>query len=165
MHIDYELSEKDYLDGQNLAIKNSSVRMTRWTRLVFPSFGALLALFLIYDALTQGFSQKMLPGAIFSLLFLSIPLLSRRKQKALYTKSNSLHGKLTLDVDDSGIQFGSPVTSAKIAWPYFARFCEDKKMFVLYAENQGTFNMVPKRALSPDQIVGFRRYLEQNVRP
>jgi hypothetical protein len=53
-------------------------------------------------------SVRMLPGLTFSLFFLFIPLLNRRKQKTLYAKSNALHGRLTLDVDDSGIQFGGP---------------------------------------------------------
>lgn len=164
MHIDYEISEKDYLDGQRLAVKGSLVRMIRWTPLVIPAFGALLALFLIYGALTQGASVKFVPGAIFSLLFLSIPFLSRHRQKTSYANSNSLHGNLALDIDDSGIQFGGPVTSARVDWAYFNKFLEDDRTFVLYAKNQSVFNIVPKRALSRAQVVRFRQYLEQNVR-
>ena len=151
MHIDYEISERDYLDGQRLAIKHSSVRMVRWTRLVLPSFGAFLLAFLIYGLWTQGFSVRVLPGLAFSLFFLFIPLLSKRKQKTLYAKSNALHGRLTLDVDDSGIQFGGPITSAKVAWAYFGKFFEDNRAFILYQKNQTTFHMVPKRALAVDQ--------------
>jgi hypothetical protein len=72
MHVDYEITEKDYLDGQRLAIKNSSVRMVRWTRFVLPSFGALLAVFLIHGILTQGFAVSVLPGMAFSLFFLLV---------------------------------------------------------------------------------------------
>jgi hypothetical protein len=165
MHVDYEVSERDYLDGQRLAIKNSSVRMVRWTPYVLPSFGALLAVFLIHGILTQGFSVSVLPGMAFSLFFLLIPFLSKRKQTTLYAKSNALHGRLTLDVDDSGIQFGGPITSAKVAWAYFGKFFEDERVFVLYQKNQTIFHMVPKRALSADQVAGFREYLEQKVRP
>lgn len=165
MHVDYEISEKDYLDGQRLAIKNSSVRLVRWTRFVLPSFGALLAVFLVYSILTQGFSVSVLPGTVFSLLFMLIPFLSIRKQKMIYAKSNALHGKLTLDVDDSGIQFGGPITSAKVAWAYFGKFFEDERGFVLYQKNETIINMVPKRALSADQVASLRQYLEQNVKP
>ena len=69
MHVDYEISEKDYLDGQRLAIKNSSVRMIRWTRFVLPSFGAILAVFLVQVLMTQGFSVRVIPGMAF-ILFL-----------------------------------------------------------------------------------------------
>jgi hypothetical protein len=36
--------------------------------------------------------------------------------------------------------------------------------FVLYQKNGMIFNMVPKRALSADQVRDLRQYLEQNVR-
>jgi YcxB-like protein len=124
-----------------------------------------LAVFLVHGIATQGFSVSVLPGMAISLFFLLIPFLSIRKQKTLYAKSNALHGRLTLDVDDSGIQFGGPITSAKVAWAYFGKFFEDERAFVLYQENETIFNMVPKRALSADQVAGLRQYLEQNVRP
>jgi len=106
-----------------------------------------------------------LPAAGVMLFFLSIPLWSKRAQKNHYTKSNALHGRLTLDVDDSGIHFGGPITSAQVAWAYFGKFFEDERAFVLYQKNQAIFHMVPKRALSADQVAGFRQYLQQNVRP
>jgi hypothetical protein len=165
MHVDYEISEKDYLDGQRLAIKNSSVRLIRWTRFVLPSLGAILAVFLVHVLVTQGFSVRVVPGMAFSLFFLLIPFLSIRKQKTLYAKSNALHGRLTPDVDDSAIQFGGPITSARVAWAYFGKFFEDESAFVLHQKNGMIFNMVPKRALSADQVRDLRQYLEQNVRP
>jgi YcxB-like protein len=164
MHIDYEISERDYFDGQKLAIKNSSVGMVRWTRYFLPCLGALLVLFLIHTTLTQGFSAGMLSGLAFSLFFLSIPFLSRRKQKTLYATSNALHGRLRLDVDDSGIQFGGPITSSRVAWAFFGKFFEDERAFVLYQKNEAIFHMVPKRALSGDQVTSFREYLQQHVR-
>jgi hypothetical protein len=163
MHVDYEISEKDYLDGQRLAIK-SSIRMVRWTRFVLPSLGALLVVSLILGIFTQGFSVRMLPGLALGLFFLFIPCLSKRKQKAVYAKSNALHGRLTLDVDDSGIQFVGPITSAKVAWTYFGKFFEDETVFVLYQKNQTIFHPIPKRALSADQVVRFRQYLEYKIK-
>jgi hypothetical protein len=73
MHVDYELSEKDYLDGQRLAIQNSCVRMVRWTRLVLPSFSAWLTVFFIHGISTKGLSVNALPVMAFSLVFLLIP--------------------------------------------------------------------------------------------
>ena len=62
-------------------------------------------------------------------------------------------------MDDSGIQFGGPITSAKVAWAYFGKFFEDERAFVLNQKNQVIFHIVPKRALSADQVAGFRQYL------
>src|SRR6266699_1010816 len=117
--------------------------MIRWTPIVLPCFGALLAGFLVYSTLTQGFSLRMPPGLAFSLFFLFIPLLSKRTQKDLYAKS---------------------ITSAQVAWTYFGKFFEDERAFVLYQKNQTIFHPIPKRALSADQVVRFRQYLEPNVK-
>jgi hypothetical protein len=118
----------------------------------------------MYAIAIQGFSVRLLPGLAFGVYFLFVPFLSKRKQKSLYAKSNALHGRLTQDVDDSGIQFGGPITSAKVAWSYFGKFFEDDRVFVLYQKNQTIFHMTPKRALSADEVTSFRQYLEQNVR-
>lgn len=119
MHVEYEISEQDYLDGQRLAIKNSSLRLIRWTRFVMPCFGAFLLAFLANGVLKEGFSLNVIPGLAFVLFLLFIPLLSKRKQKSLYAKSNALHGRLTLDVDDSGMRFGGPITAASVGLVIF----------------------------------------------
>jgi len=106
MHIDYEISEQDFLDAQRLAIKNSSLRIVRWTLLVLPLFGLSLLIFLIHGTATQGFSVRLIPGLAVCLFFISVPLLNRRTQKNLYAKSTAMHGRLSLDADDDGMQFG-----------------------------------------------------------
>jgi hypothetical protein len=40
MHIDYEVSEKDFLQAQDLAMKKSPLWIMRWARLLFPLAGA-----------------------------------------------------------------------------------------------------------------------------
>jgi hypothetical protein len=55
MQIEYEISEQDFIDAQRLAIKNSPVRLVRWTRWVLPLFGVALLIFLINVVVMQGF--------------------------------------------------------------------------------------------------------------
>ncbi|HJZ62952.1 MAG TPA: hypothetical protein VKD70_01440 [Candidatus Acidoferrum sp.] len=84
-----------------------------------PCFGAFLLAFLANGVLKEGFSLNVIPGLAFVLFLLFIPLLSKRKQKSLYAKSNALHGRLTLDVDDSGMRFGGPITAASVGLVIF----------------------------------------------
>jgi len=163
VHVDYEISEQDFMDAQRLAVRKSSVRLIRWTRLVLPLFGLFLLVFLVISAVTQGFSDRFIPGFAISLMFLSIPLLSWRTQKKMYANSPSMHGTLSLDVNDEGIQFGGKTFSSKVSWSHFARFLEDNKAFVLYQQNQRIFNIVPKRNLSLEQVAAFRQYLESKL--
>jgi hypothetical protein len=96
MHIDYEISEQDFLDAQRLAIRKSAVRLVRWNRLVLPLFGVALLIFLIHATATQGFSVRSIPGLAVCLFFISVPLLNKRTQRNLYAKSTSMHGRLFL---------------------------------------------------------------------
>ena len=160
MHVDYEISEQDFRDGQRLAIKNSSVRFVRWTRWVLPFFGLLLSIFIIHTGLKQGPSVRLLPGLLMSLFFLSIPLLSKREQNKLYAKSNSLHGRLSLDVNAEGMEFSGQTFSSHVTWEHYGRFLEDDKAFVLYQKNERIFNILPKRNLTTEQIAEIRQYLK-----
>jgi len=163
MHIDYEISEKDFLNGQRLAIKKSAIRGVRWTLFVLPTFGMLLLINLVYFAVRQGFSIRLVPGFAICLGFLSIPLLSRREQTKVYAKSNALHGKLSLDVDDRGLRFLGPTSSSDVTWEHFGRFLEDDKVFILYQKSDRIFNILPKRDLSPEQMAEFRQLSEQHL--
>lgn len=165
MHGDYEISEQDFLDGQRLAIKSSSRRLVRWNRVVIPGFGLVLLAFLASVIVRQGFSIQLAPGMAIVSFFLLIPLLNKRTQKKLYARSNGLHGRLTLDVDEDGMQFGGPINSAKVAWAYFGKYFEDERVFVLYARNRVIFHIIPKRELSPEQVVELREYLQGNIAP
>lgn len=163
MHIDYEISEQDFLDAQRLAIRNSSVRLIRWNPLVLPLFGVLLLIFLIHGTAAQGFSVRLIPGLAVCLFFISVPLLNRRTQRKLYAKSPSVHGRISLDANDDGMQFRGHTFCSKVSWSHFGKFFEDDKVFVLYQQNQQIFNTVPKRSLSPEQVTTLRQYLERNI--
>jgi hypothetical protein len=55
VQIEYEISEQDFMDAQRLAIRNSTMRLVRWTRWGLPLFGVALLIFLINVVVTQGF--------------------------------------------------------------------------------------------------------------
>jgi len=164
LNLEYEISEQDFVDAQNLAIKNAPVRFIRWTRLVLPVFGAVFLAFLVRTVFQQGFSWRVLPAAIVPLIFISTPLLNRWNQSKMYAKTTSLHSRLSLAAENDMLRFQGPTFSSDIRWPHFYRFVEDERSFLLY-QNAQAFNIVPKRGLSPDQIKEFRALLKQNISP
>jgi len=164
MNFEYQIAEQDFIDAQALAIKNSPVRLVRWTRFVLPLFGAGLLAFLIRVVVQQGFSWRIVPASIFPLVFLATPLLSRRNQRQVYAKTTSLHGTLSLVADEDGLQFQGPTFSSRILWAHFYKFLEDERSFLLY-QSPHVFNIVPKRGLSTEQIDVLRTFLRRNVSP
>src|SRR5260370_42428249 len=65
MHIEYEISEQDFLNAQRLAIKNSPVLLVRLTRWVMPAFGLAGLVFIANATIQQGFSWRV-TGPTFS---------------------------------------------------------------------------------------------------
>jgi hypothetical protein len=60
MHIEYEISERDYVAAQRLALKKIRPSLARM--LVFgPWFGFFLLIFLVHAIATQGFSSATRP--------------------------------------------------------------------------------------------------------
>jgi len=137
VQIEYEISEQDFMDAQRLAIRNSPMRLVRWTRWVLPLFGVGLLVFLINAVAKQGFSVRAVPGLAFCLFFISLPLLNRNTQKKLYAKTTSMHGKLSLEASEEGLQFRGPSFSSQVGWSNFCKFFEDEKSFVLYQNPAG----------------------------
>ena len=109
MHIEYEISERDYVAAQRLALKKMRPSLARM--LVFgPWFGLFLLIFLIHAIATQGFSTNMLIGFVIPVWCLLLPILNSRSVRKVYVKSTNMHGPLSLDLDDAGLRFrGRPL--------------------------------------------------------
>ena len=146
--INYEISEQDYLDAQKLAIKNHPRTFTRVVYRVLPYWGLLVGL-------------MILPVG-FTVFALSRPLLLKRAVKAAYRKTRSLHGPRSTAVDEQGMSFEGPDFSSQLKWPFFLKFAEDDKSFIIYQTDQ-MFFCIPKRQLSQQEISTIREALIQHI--
>lgn len=162
MRIEYEIAEQDFVNAQHLAVRNSPNFFVRLNRLGLPLFGLALFLFWVYTVVQQGFSLRLIPGLIFCLFFMAIPLLSQRAWKNSYAKSTAMHGRLSIIVEEEGLHFQGATFSSQVGWSNFSRFFEDQKSFVLY-QNQQVINIIAKRTLTPEEIQELRRYFEKNI--
>ena len=169
MHIEYEISERDYLNAQRLAIKNYPRRSVRWTRIGLPVFGLVLLLGFIFNfVLTivvqkQAFPFVSMVGLLIPAFFISSPLLNNRSQRKLYAKSTSLHGKLSLSANAGALEFHGPNFQSKVDWSVFDSFFEDRDSFVLFQKTL-VFNMIPKRQLSDEQVAALRDLFSSNLK-
>ena len=105
MNIEYEISEEDFAHAQRLAVKNSPMRIVRWSRLVMPLFGVGGLAFLFYVVAQRGLSWRLIPGAACCVLFVSLPLLTGWERRRLYARTTGLQGRLSLAADESGLRF------------------------------------------------------------
>lgn len=98
----------------------------------------------------------------FAVFALARPLLFKRAVKAAYRKTRSLHGPRSTAVDDQGMSVEGPDFSSQVKWPFFLKFAEDDKSFVMYQTNQ-MFSCTPKRQLSQPEISNIREALIQHI--
>ena len=79
-----------------------------------------------------------------------------------YTKQPSAQGPRTMTLDDSGVHLRWETGESKLEWRVFMRWVESKDQFLLYSSPK-CFNMLPKRALTPEQLAEFRVLLKAKI--
>ena len=166
MRFEYEISEQDFLDSQKLAIKHLPTFAGRWAWLVIPFYGAIGAIVALGASRKSGeltFDEIVVGALVFGLVAVIYPFLTRGKLRKLYAKSTNIHGPIVSDIDNDGLGFKSPLSSAQTKWASFSKFCEDNKSFVLFQQNGRIINILPKRQLTSDVIGELRQLLSSHL--
>lgn len=177
MHLDLEISEKDYWQSN---YKVTRPRTLNLQAVLFPAICALVGLYLIYESL---FSPTMTSRAFYlvtgSILVLGVALIpaalwvSRRRLKRaikqVHANRASRVGRFSLEVNEKGVELLGPRFSWKAGWQESERFSEDRRFFFLYQRNPDPDGppfhtyFVPKRTLSREQIAALRQSFEENM--
>jgi len=164
IQIEYEMSEKDFLDSQKLALRHSSKRTTRWIFRIAPLWGLFLVLAVLWKALQPGFTwtSNATEALFVGLLFFAGPLLYKQITKTIFRKNAIFRGPRSLTVDEAGLNFTNPTSSVQVKWDSFQNFVEDDTAFALYQSGL-IFHTVPKRQLSQEQIAELRETFTSHV--
>jgi YcxB-like protein len=84
--------------------------------------------------------------------FLFVPVTTRRT----YGKHKTLHYPCTYSWSETGLTFTSTRGEWTLGWSDYLKWDENAQIFMLYQAPR-LFNMVPKRALTPEQITDIRQ--------
>jgi YcxB-like protein len=84
--------------------------------------------------------------------FLFIPISTRRT----YRKHKALHRPYTYSWSETGLAVTSASGEWPVAWSDYLKWDENAQVFILYQAPR-LFNILPKRALAPEQIVDLRQ--------
>lgn len=106
MHVEYDITEQDFLHALQLVHRRTTPSLVRWVELASPFLGFALLIFIVYRWATQGLSGLLVLGLGIGLYLLFIPSISKNRQKQLYRNSDFVHGKLVLEVEETGLRFG-----------------------------------------------------------
>jgi hypothetical protein len=164
MEITYELTQKDFYDSMiahrnRSALQKWAFRITVFFGLVLGGIGLLLAALTPH---TEALTNLVPLAAVafgWAVLMCGLPWWSARRQ---YRKQPSSQGSRTLAMDATGVHWRWNGGASDVEWKNYIRYVESKRQFLLYL-SPAAFNMVPKRALTPEQVSEFRTLLAQNI--
>jgi len=164
MQIDFELRQDDFVESF-AAHRNRNI-FRKWLIRLLMSFAIVVALILALTLIVRPNAEgtkSLIP--FFGLILMWVALLwglpwwSARKQ---FLKQPGAQGQRTVSIDDSGIHWRWNGGSSDIAWKNYVRSLEGKKQFLLYT-SPACFNIIPKRALTPDGLIELRALLKHNI--
>lgn len=163
VEITYDLTQRDFYDSLIAHRGRSSV--SKWSfRLAFGLIFLLPALGLaILEIIPKTTLATVVPlfvlAAFWAIFMWGVPWWSARTQ---FLQQPSAQGSKTMALDQSGIHWRWKSGQADVEWTNFIHFLESQTVFLLYT-SPACFNIVPKRALSPEQTESLRDLLSEKL--
>ncbi len=156
MEITYRLAQRDFYEAFLAHRKRSTIikwlyRMLSYFLLIIIVVN-LVGIFIRPNANTlTDLPPIAITAAFWAGIIWFLPWLTARNQ---FTKQPAAHGSKTVFIDSSGVHWRWDGGSSDVEWKTFIRIIEAKYQFLFYS-SPACFNIVPKRALQPEQITAF----------
>ncbi len=162
MHIEYQITEDDYVSACKLAMRKRTKSSLYWM-FGIRVFGVLLILCALIFAVLRDQWMSAFAPIVWGLLLSCIPLLWTYQFRKVYRKTPMLQIPRTLEIDDSSLHFTSSDSESRSPWHTFIKFAENDRTFILFQQGNQIFIPIPKRELAPDQITGLRALFEAHI--
>jgi hypothetical protein len=163
MEITYELTQEDFTEAFTAHRSRSSA--IRWVRIIAFWLVIAFASFVLYGSVRAHNTKSLLPFFFLAILWLVViwGIIPRWYMRRQFTKQPGAHGPRKLTLDASGAHWRWNGGSAEVEWRNYIRSVEGVNQILFYT-SPSCFNILPKRALNPDQLVELRALLAQNIR-
>ena len=164
MELTYGVTQEDFYECR-IASRDRTI-ISRWVFRLLAGFVILLPVgWLLWIELHPNkydlfdLVPKVIVAALLAILLWVLP---RRLAREQFRKQPAARGQTTVILDDSGAHWRWDGGSAHWEWKSYLRFLESKHHFLLYTSPY-SFHIVPKRAITPQQIFEVRAILEQHL--
>ncbi|MBB5345325.1 YcxB family protein [Tunturibacter empetritectus] len=160
MHIEYQLTPKDFYQAASLSQRK---KFARYALYIFPAVG----LYFIFAGLRTAFAYDDFSGVpslgISGCLLVLFPLLPNLLWRLQSRKNPLLKGIWKIDINEDSIEVAAPNIDSKYAWSAYSSFTEDKHTFLLRQQGTALFIPIPKGELSALQIDELRTILQNHL--
>lgn len=155
MHFEYEISEDDYVAGQNLYLKISR-GSARWRTIGFWIAAGLVCIIAAFEETTGGWNAFLLGGCGGLLLYSAfVNLFPSRHFRRGYKKQDLVGKRFAADLNDLSLTVKGEFCTWEIRWPAIKAKGENDQAFMLFSS--GTIFIFGKRYLSTEQQQELRR--------
>ena len=160
MKITYALTQRDFFDSM-IAIRNRK----RWAKWVFRASIPVLGLLIVFSLFTSPAPKLVLNLArllffvlLWAFLLWGCPWWLARTQ----SKQPSVQGQRTASLDSNGVNWQWNGGSSAVEWKTYMRWMETKNQ-ILLCSSPVQCAIIPKRALSAEQLSELQTLLTENV--
>jgi hypothetical protein len=131
MQIDYELTQRDFIDAFTAHRYRSAVR--KWLTRLFMSITLILAAVLSFDLIVVFNAQDaktLMPYLVFGFLWIGASLvLPRWNARKQFSKQPGAHGPCTVSMGATGVHWRWNGGSSDVAWKNYIRALEGRPSF------------------------------------
>lgn len=164
MQVTYQLTQRDFYEAFIAHRNRSSIRKWIFRLIASIIFGvALLNLgILVVKTNSKTFADffpLLVLACLWGLILWGAPHWAARTQ---FRKQPSVQGPRTATLNNEGVNWKWDGGNADVGWKNFLRWQESKTQFVIYT-SPIMFNMIPKRALTSEQVSEVRSLLMNHV--
>jgi hypothetical protein len=164
MEITYKLTQKDFAEAF-IAHRNRS-KLSRWlfrlfTFLMFAclGFGLFGAVFFPMELFLSSYLPWLLLGIFWIFFVWGGPRYMARIQ---FKKQPSAQSTVIFSSDPAGVQWKWDGGSSNVEWKHFIRILDAKNHFLFYG-SPVYFHIVPKRALTAEQMADFQAVIKTHM--
>jgi hypothetical protein len=163
METTYNLIQRDYYESC-VAHRNRST-FSKWLNRFFVGFFVvwivLITLTVIISSTVKLLSvlpALLIPAVLITASTWGLPWLTAINQ---FKKAPGAQGQKTVSWDSNGIHWKWDGGSSEMEWKNFIRIIEAKNLVLLY-QSPNCFNVLPKRALTNEQMADFQATVTQS---
>jgi hypothetical protein len=157
MHIEYQISQQDYVSAAILAIRKGRI----FSKLRYYYFCVFTTLWLVtaMGAARSGGhwnTAAILTGLTIIPFMAGILWIARVRFGREFQKNANLHGVHQLDATESGMRIAHTESETRSTWKIYSKFAENSHVFILFDQGRKSFIAIPKSAMSPEEIAELR---------
>lgn len=164
MQISYELTQRDFTEAYTVH-RNRKI-WSKWTRRVFIWIAGLSTAVVLFGFLVKPSweqAKALMPLFVLVPMWIAVlwllPWWLMRRQ---FLQQPGAHGAKTLTLSETGAIWKWNGGSSDVEWKNYIRYTEGKNQILFYT-SPACFNIVPKRAIAPEQLSELRDQLKKYI--